>query len=57
MRHAARRQRWHHSGVHIDLSVLLGGRRDLSALMVGQGAAAAAQVETAVLGVVRKSRR
>lgn len=41
--------------LHIDLSVLLGGRRDLSALMVGQGAAAAAQVETAVLGVVRRA--
>ena len=39
--------------LHIDLSVLLGGRHELSALMIGQGAAAAAQAETALLGVVR----
>ena len=39
--------------LHIDLSVMLGGRRELSALMVGQGAAAAAQVEAAMIGAVR----
>ncbi|KPG00647.1 LuxR family transcriptional regulator [Rhodopseudomonas sp. AAP120] len=39
--------------LHIDLSVLLGGRRELSALMIGQGAAAAAQVEAAMIGAVR----
>lgn len=39
--------------LHIDLSVMLGGRRELSALMVGQGAAAAAQAEAAMIGAVR----
>ncbi len=39
--------------LHIDLSVLLGGRRELSALMVGQGAVAAALAEVAMISAVR----
>uniref|UniRef100_Q07I17 Transcriptional regulator, LuxR family n=1 Tax=Rhodopseudomonas palustris (strain BisA53) TaxID=316055 RepID=Q07I17_RHOP5 len=39
--------------LHIDLSVLLRGRRELSTLMIGQGPAAFAQMEAAMLGVVR----
>ncbi|PZA12729.1 DNA-binding response regulator [Rhodopseudomonas palustris] len=39
--------------LHIDLSVLLGGRQELSALMIGQGAAATAQVDSAMIGAVR----
>lgn len=39
--------------LHIDVSVLLGGRQELSALMIGQGAAAAAQAEAAMIGAVR----
>jgi len=39
--------------LHIDLSVLLRGRHELSALMIGQGPAAFAQMEAAMLGVVR----
>lgn len=39
--------------LHIDLSVLLGGRQELSALMIGQGPAAVAQVDAAMIGAVR----
>ncbi|NEW93011.1 DNA-binding response regulator [Rhodopseudomonas sp. BR0M22] len=39
--------------LHIDLSVLLGGRQELSALMIGQGAAATAQADSVMIGAVR----